>query len=137
MSAKFPTFFPIRWFSMINGGLLNTLFGFPSVSYEDGITAVAAATQATAYQLSAVINRLSTVVNADDGVKLMKTKNAPGSAIVVINDGAQNATVFSYDSATIDGGSGAVGVVVGTGKRTTFYNVGGNAWYSAGASKST
>lgn len=136
MGAIFTKWFPTG-FRLIDGSKLNSWFNVPQSSTEDSITAATVQTQAGAYQLSALISRVSVCANAGDCVKLGKSSKFVGSVVTVINDGAQNLTVFSFDLATIDGTAGATGVTVGNGKRTDFYCVADGVWSSAGASKST
>lgn len=139
MAANFTKWFP-SGFRLINGLTLSNWFNSPQASYEDLITAKAAGVQANAYQLSAIVSRISVCANANDAVKLPDTVNTVGSIYWVINDGAQNLTVFSFKVATIDGIAGNVGVVVSAGKRAGFLctkSSPNGQWESMGMSKTT
>ena len=137
MAAKFPNFFPTRWFSLINGLTLNNLFNTPLTSYEDGITAKAGGVQANAYQLSAVKSRVSVCVTNADSVKLPRSSVNVGGEFLVINDGAADLAVFPFDTATIDGGAASAKVTITAGKRSWFFCVASGAWQSGGMSKTT
>lgn len=138
MAAIFAKWFP-SGFRLIDGNKLSSWFNSPQVSYEDSITAIAG-NQASAYQLSARVNRISVCAVANNGVKLPNTSNTVGGVVWVINDGAQNLTVFSFSVATIDGIAGNVGVVISAGKRAVFIGTKASpngAWASMGGSKTT
>lgn len=101
-------------------------------SIEDTITATASGTQATAYQLSARISRISVCATNADSVALPLGK--VGLEVVVINDGAANAQVFGAGTDTIDAIATATGVVLTAAKRCTYYCIsvssGVGAWVS-------
>jgi hypothetical protein len=136
-------FFPIRWFSSINGGTLNALIQKLLGSVEDGITATAGGTKAAAYPLFASINRLSTVANAGDSV-LLPANPQVGQLVQIINDGSANADVYGANSDTIDGVATATGVVLSAASRS-FYTCTGvtpgatpiYAWRSQAGAKSS
>lgn len=139
MSAIFAKWFPAG-FRLIDGNKLSSWFNSPQTSYEDSITAKAGGGQTNAYQLSARVNRISVCASANDSVKLPNTSTTVGGIVWVINDGAQNLTVFSFSVATIDGIAGAIGVVVSAGKRAAFIGTKASpngAWASMGGSKTT
>jgi hypothetical protein len=136
-------YFPIRWFSQINGGVLNTLIQSLLGSVEDGIIATAGGTKAAAYPLFAAINRLSTVANNGDSV-LLPPNPKVGQVVQVINDGAANAQIFGANSDTIDGIATATGVVLSAASRAFFSCTGVTAgavpvyaWRSQAGAKSS
>jgi hypothetical protein len=108
-------------------------------STADGLVATGT-NQATALQLSAVLNRFSTVA-ASTGAMLPVSQ--PGMTIEVINDGAQTLTVFPSNSAnevaapTIDGVAAATGVSVSSARRSMFKCTTAGTWFSYGVAKST
>lgn len=115
---------------------------FFSGSTEDSITATASGNQATAYQLSNMISRISVCATNGDSVKL-PPGNHPGMLLMVINDGAANAQVFGSGTDTIDGVATATGVVLTAAKRDIFVcmtPIGGAVtaakWYSLEGVKS-
>lgn len=112
-------FFPIRWFSLIDGGKLNNLIQSLLASVEDGITATAGGTKALAYPLFATVNRISVCATNNDSVKLPPNPNV-GQIVQIINDGAANAAVFGANSDTIDGVATATGVVITAASRAFF-----------------
>lgn len=133
-------YFPIRWFSLINGQTLNSLFNQIQGSVEDGITATAGGTKALAYQLFATFNRVSVAANAGDSVMLPKTPFI-GKVVQVINDGAQNIDVYGNGTDTIDGVATATGVVLSAASRSfytcTGFSSGAYAWRSQAGAKSS
>lgn len=139
MAAIFTKWFP-SGFRLIDGNKLSSWFNNPQASYENNITAKAGGGQTNAYQLSAIVSRISVCASANDSVKLPNTSNTVGSVYWVINDGAQNLTVFSFSVATIDGIAGNVGVVITAGKRAAFIGTKSSpngTWASMGGSKTT
>lgn len=108
------------------------LIGGLRSSVEDAITATAGGNQATAYQLSARINRISVCATNADSVAL--PLGEVGLEVVVVNDGAANAQVFGDGTDTIDGIATATGVVLTAAKRATYYcmsvTAGVGAWVS-------
>lgn len=137
--------FPIRWFSMINGGLLNALFnGFGvASSVEDAITATAGGTKALAYKLYATVSRISVCATTADSVQL-PTPNYVGQVNMVINDGAQSTQIFGNNSDTIDGVATATGVPLAAASRAFFVCTGVTAgatpiyaWRSQAGAKSS
>ena len=125
----------------INGGVLNNLFNMLVGSVEDGITATTSGTQANAYQLFATINRLTTVANATDAVKLPGPPRI-GQVVQIINDGANPAQVFGHGTDTIDGVATATGVALTNATRAFFTctgvtAAGAYAWRSQAGAKSS
>lgn len=113
------SFFPIRWFSLINGQLLNNLFNLLVGSVEDSITATAGGTKAAAYKLSATISRISVAASSGDSV-LLPTPAYVGQILQVINDGASPIDIYGSNSDTIDGVATATGVVLTNASRSFF-----------------
>lgn len=103
----------------------------------DNITANATGTQATATQLTAMVNRVATSSTAGAGVRL--PTSAPGLIITLVNDGASSIQVFgnTTDSATIDGIGTATGVAMANAKRGQFICTTAGAWASTAGAKSS
>ena len=122
LNATFTKWFP-SGFRLIDGGKLNSLFNFPLVSVEDKITATAGGTQALAYKLTAIINRVSVCANAGDSVALPPSNQWVGGSIVVIsNDGAANLDVYPGNATDqIDTAAVNTAAVITTPKRSVFY----------------
>jgi len=135
-----PISFPIRWFSMIDGGKLNQLFAAPQFSTENAITATAGGTKTTARLLKATINQLSVCATAADSVKLPASPQ-PGNMVFIANDGAAAAQVFGSNSDTIDGVATATGVALTNATRAFFVCIsvtaGIAAWVSQAGAKAT
>lgn len=133
-------FFPIRWFSLINGQTLNQLFNLMTGSCEDAITASAGGTKALAYQLFATINRISVCATTNDSVMLPKQPFI-GQVVQVINDGAQTAAIYGNGTDTIDGVVTATGVTMTAANRAFFtctgFSAGAYAWRSQSGAKTT
>jgi hypothetical protein len=89
-------------------------------SVETGITATASGTQATAYQLTARLNRIATCATNNDSVALPPPEL--GLQIEIYNDGAATAQVYGYAATadTIDGVATATGVVLTNAKRCVY-----------------
>jgi hypothetical protein len=85
-----------------------TLQGLLFESAQDTITAHAGGGQASAFPLSAEVNRLTTVATAGDSVALPPA--LPGLTIMIINHGANSAQVFGTSTDTIDDVATATGV---------------------------
>lgn len=79
-----------------------------TLSFADALTAHAGGGQASALQLAASVNRITTVATAADSVKL--PASAPGLAIVIVNAGANPMQVFGAGTDTINGVATATGV---------------------------
>lgn len=115
----FNNFFPIRWFSLINGQTLNNLFNQMRGSVEDGITAHAGGTKAAAYILRSTISRISVAASSSDSV-MLATPAYVGEVRQVINDGANSIQIFGQNSDTIDGVATATGVALTNADRAFF-----------------
>lgn len=85
-----------------------TLTGLLFESSQDNITAFAGGGQASATQLNAEVNRITTVATAGDSVKLPSAQ--PGLTVLLINKGANAMQVFGFGTDTIDGVATATGV---------------------------
>lgn len=121
MASVFTKWFP-SGFRLIDGNKLSSWFNFPQVSVEDKITATAGGTQALAYKLTAIINRVSVCANAGDSVSLPPTSQWVGGSIVVINDGAANLDVYPGNATdNIDAAGVNTAAVITTPKRSIFY----------------
>jgi len=79
-------------FRLVDAGELNALFR-SLFSTQTGIVA-RGTTQATALQLTAGVNNLTTVAAGNTGVKL--PPGLPGQRVVVVNLGAAGAVVYGY-----------------------------------------
>lgn len=99
---------------------------------EDTITATASGTQATGYQLTARLNRISVCATNADSVVL--PAGVAGLQVEVFNDGAANAQVFGKGTDTIDTVATGTGVVLTAGKRCVYscisVTAGVGAWVS-------
>lgn len=126
MTAVFPAPFD-PGFRLEDGSQINGVLAIPQVATEDTITATGT-NQATAYQLSAAMSHVTTAA-ASTGVKLPRGR--AGKIAFVFNDGANPITVYSFDSATIDGTAGATGVTLTNAKRCAFYSIAEGVWLSA------
>ncbi len=140
MALNFPSPFPIRWFSLINGTTLNNLFGYPQLSSENAITATATGTKTNAYVLKATVNRISVCATGGDSVKLPANPQ-PGNVVFIANDGAAAAQVFGSNSDTIDSVATATGVALTNATRAFFICASVSAgianWVSQAGAKST
>jgi hypothetical protein len=98
----------------------------------DNITAFATGGQASATPLAAVINRVVTVVNANDSVQL--PPSAPGLDIYVINHSTSGLPmqVFGAGSDTIDDVAATTGVSQMSGSLVLYACTTAGKWYSNG-----
>jgi hypothetical protein len=76
--------------------------GIPSESIVNGITASTTQTVAGAVPLTAAVNVISVVANANDAVKLPPLAINTGfcQVVRVINNGASAASIFAYETST-------------------------------------
>jgi hypothetical protein len=107
-----------------------TLTGLFNESAADNLTAHAGGGQASALQLAAELNRITTVANAGDSVKL--PPSAPGLTIVVLNHGANAIQVFGAGTDTIDDGPTATGVSQMSNSVVIYACATAGAWYTEG-----
>jgi hypothetical protein len=75
--------------------------GLQTLSFFGGVTAGTTQTQAGATALTSMINRVATVANSGDGVRL--PTSAVGLAVLVLNRGAQPMQVYGASTDTING----------------------------------
>lgn len=90
----------------------------PTVSTTNGITATPAGTQATAVQLTTVINRATTVATAGDAVRLPAC--IAGLQITIYNAGAASLNVFPNTGDSINGAAANTAFALAAGKNATF-----------------
>lgn len=83
--------------------------------------------RATALQLAAQVNNLSTVA-ASTGATL--PVGVVGMAIWVYNNGANAAQIYASGSETINGTAGATGIALANGKTQVFHFTAANTWVS-------
>lgn len=114
---------------LIDGQALDDSFAYPIVSTQDAITATPSGTQATSIILSATISRISTVVSANDGIRLPTSK--AGSWITLINDGANAMQVFGHLTATINDIASSTGISQAAGATVTYFCPVVGKWYTA------
>lgn len=107
-----------------------TLTGLLTESATDSITAFAGGGQASAVQLTAEINRLTTVATAGDSAKLMAA--VPGLTIIVINHGANAAQLYGLGTDTIDDVASGTGVSQMAGSVCIYSCTIVGKWYSNG-----
>ncbi len=106
-------------------GYFNQSFGSVAAS----VTAKAGGGKASATQLTAMFNRLSTVATANDSVLLPKAE--AGMSVYVFNTGAASARIFGQGTDTIDGVATATGVPLANDKRAVFICFENGKWISA------
>lgn len=94
----------------------------------DGIVAFAGGGQTNATLLAATINRVATVANAADSVKL--PPSYAGAVIYVVNgDAADSMQVFGSGTDTINDVATATGVAQAAGKAATYVCPIAGKWY--------
>lgn len=114
-----------------NGYLVNLIMsGLLNESATDNVTAHAGGGQASATALTTELNRITTVANSGDSVKL--PPSSAGLTIIVINHGANPAQVYGAGSDTIDDVAAATGVSQMQGSVTIYSCTTAGAWYSNG-----
>lgn len=102
---------------------------------QNTITAHAGGTQAAAFALTAIINRVSVCATSGDSVRLPVSQ--AGMIVVVINDGAALCQVYGAGTDTIDAVATATGVPVTNATRALFFCVVAGLWQSMGGAKAT
>lgn len=115
-------------FRLIGGEKLNKVIAQDQVSSQDGITAHAGGGATNAYQLTAVINRVTTVTSANDSVKLFSAQ--PGYSVTVDNDGVNNMNVYPFGTDQIEDSTSPISVAPG--EDTTFICPVLGKWYQLG-----
>src|SRR5258708_2146908 len=111
----------------------NFMVGFLLESAIDNITAFAGGGQASATQLTAEVNRITTVANIGDSVKL--PASIAGLSIVVINHGGKQGQVYGSGADTINDVAAATGVPQMNGSTTIYVCATAGAWYSNGTAE--
>lgn len=109
----------------------NSIFqvGILRISRDETITAFAGGGQASAYQLTAGLNRVTTVASANDSVKLPVCLG--GKEITVINAAAANSmNVYGQTGETINALSANTAFAVAANKMVVFSCAADGAWYS-------
>ncbi|QAY96721.1 hypothetical protein CWB41_14075 [Methylovirgula ligni] len=113
----------------------STTGGFPAAklievvlnSTATNITAHSGGGQASAVELVATINRITTVAAANDSVKL--APSGPTNVVqIVINDGTNSAQVYGTGSDTINGAAAATGVALAAGKIGIYFSPATGIW---------
>lgn len=104
------------------------LTGGDSSSVVTDITAGTTQTQNGATALTGRFNNVTTVANANDGVKLPAA--TAGLTVVVHNSGANALKIWPASGDAIDSGSANAGVTVGINTRVTFTAIDGTTWKS-------
>lgn len=99
----------------------------PTVSYTNNITATAAGTQATAYQLTTAMSRITTVATANDAVKLPVSSG--GLQIIVANAATNALNVFPQSGDTINALAANAAFSVAGGKTANFYCIAPGYWH--------
>ena len=111
------------------GGTLNVLpGGYVLEPTQDGIVAHAGGGQANATQLSAVINRVTTVATTADSAVM--PASVAGWTVTVINSGANALQLFGLGTDTINGVASGTGISVAAGVTKTLKCVTVGAWFS-------
>jgi hypothetical protein len=100
--------------------------GLGQTTVATGITAHAGGGQASATQLTARINEVTTVATAADSVKLPVA--TPGETVTAINTTATAMQVFGTTPDTINGVATGTGVSVPAGKTADFVCATAGAW---------
>src|SRR5579872_2320680 len=103
-------------------------------SFQDNITATASGTQATAFPITTMTSRITTVATAADSVALPASQ--PGMELMVINHGANAMQVYGnlQEGATIDDVATATGVSQMANSLVIYTCVTAGSWYSEGLS---
>jgi hypothetical protein len=102
---------------------------FFSESFQDAITAFATGGQANATPLTRQNNRITTVANPGDSVKLPPA--LPGLEVFAINHGANSAQVFGNGSDQINDVASNVGVSMMQNSCVLFLCMSAGLWYTA------
>lgn len=113
--------------SVHTGEAFDNALSINAVDVDNAITALGT-TQATAYQLLANMNNLTTVA-ASTGVALPKP--IPGRTVTVFHNGVSNVKVYGNGSDTIDGTAGATGVTLTAAARCQYLCTSPTTWISA------
>lgn len=122
-------------FNLEDGTVLNAVFANPAIASQDGITATASATQTTAFQLTTLMSRITTVANANDGVRLPKAN--VGIEAIVVNSGTNAMQVFGFGTDTINSVATATGVSQAAGTASAYRCFTAGNWIQVGTSSFT
>lgn len=106
----------------------NAIGSLPVYSAADALTAHAGGGQASALQLAAIINRVTTVATIADSVKLPVA--TPGLEITVINAGANSMNVFPSTGDAINALGANTAFAMAATKVATFYCTVAGQWHS-------
>jgi hypothetical protein len=108
--------------------------GYIFESVQDALTAHAGGGQTNAFQLTAEINKISTVATAGDSVMLPPTPNSAqgGLSVIVINKGANPMQVFGQPGDKIDDLASATGVSQMQGSTVLYICTSPGNWYTEG-----
>lgn len=119
-------------YRLFTGDGINNALSADLVSSTDGITAFAGGGSTGAFQLFTVMNRISTVANPNDSVKL--PSSIPGMSIVVDNDSANAMNVYPFGTDQIEDSTSPVSLAAG--QDSTFVCPIAGKWYQLGSSGS-
>jgi hypothetical protein len=108
--------------------------GFIYESVQDNLTAKAGGGQATAFQLTAEINRVTTVATAGDSVMLPPSPSGEqgGLSVIIINKGTNPMQVFGQPGDKIDDIASATGVSQMQGSAVLYLCTSPGNWYTEG-----
>lgn len=99
-----------------------------TVSFTDGVTALAGGGRTGAVPITTMLTRVTTVASSADSLVLPVA--TPGLDLTVINAAASNSmTVFALGSDTIDGTAGATGVTHAAGKTVQYMSTAAGSWH--------
>lgn len=115
---------------LIDGSDLNNAVGADIVSSTNGITAFATGGVTNAVLLTTVINRVTTVANANDSVRLPPA--LAGASCYVDNDGSNTLAVYPSGTDTVEDSTSAISLIAG--EDTTFVCPVAGKWYETGVS---
>ena len=99
-------------------------------SAQDNIVAKAGGGQANAFNLTAEMNRVTTVATAADSVKLPPAQ--PGLGLLLVNHGANSMQVFGQAGDTINDVASATGVPQMQNSTVFYFCFTAGAWYTEG-----
>lgn len=120
-----------------DGDALNKAIANGYASYQDSITALAGGGAAGAPVLSAIVNRVTVVANANDSVVM--PESTPGATIKILNSGANSLQLFANPVSsiptgvldTLNGTAGATGIAIAAGHAAELTCYSAGAWLGA------
>jgi len=115
-----------KWYS--NGLGTGYAGAFPTVSFQNAITAFAGGGQASATQLTTCINRVTVCATAADSVKL--PVSAGGLQITVANAGAASLNAFPSTGDAINGAAVNTALAIPVNKTSTFSCAVAGQWHA-------